>query len=204
MDQHLGASITLSFSLVVIFAIVLYQPEDTSRLTTRAEAGNSVLPKAEPTIRSSPPPPPLTPGAPLIEPIARSGPVPPGPQTRDAETLPTNGSEAMELHRPAPEGQTRRAEGGTTPLAAGSRSPSGIIMIPHADAPSAAPVAHGDAEERPPHDPFTLAKEGETLRDVALRVYGSPDRVDHLWQLNRDLIGRDDVVLSSGTLLRTP
>ena len=45
------------------------------------------------------------------------------------------------------------------------------------------------------------AEEGETLRDVAIRVYGSPDATDTLWRLNRDLVGRRDAPLPSGTFI---
>ena len=64
----------------------------------------------------------------------------------------------------------------------------------------------GQAREAPPHDAFTLAIEGETLEDVAVRVYGlgTSDEVEALWRVNRDLIGGKDVTLSAGTLLRTP
>jgi hypothetical protein len=54
------------------------------------------------------------------------------------------------------------------------------------------------------HEAFTRANEGETLRDVAIRVYGSPDEADALWRLNRDLVRRRDETLNAGTLLRTP
>jgi hypothetical protein len=71
-------------------------------------------------------------------------------------------------------------------------------------------VEHADPERpRPavglPAQPgFTLAGEGETLRDVALRVYGSADHADALWRLNRDLVGQPDAILEAGALLRTP
>jgi hypothetical protein len=51
---------------------------------------------------------------------------------------------------------------------------------------------------------FTQSLEGESLRDVARRVYGSPDEAEGLWRLNRDLIPRREGVLPAGTLLRTP
>jgi hypothetical protein len=66
------------------------------------------------------------------------------------------------------------------------------------------PVTHRQSREVPAHDAFTEAYEGETLRDVASRVYGSPEEDEALWRLNRDLIGRRDDTLSAGTLLRTP
>ena len=56
----------------------------------------------------------------------------------------------------------------------------------------------------PPCEGFTQALEGETLRDVAIRVYGSADEAESLWRLNRDLIRRKEGILPAGTLLRTP
>ena len=56
----------------------------------------------------------------------------------------------------------------------------------------------------PPCEGFTQALEGETLRDVAIRVYGSSEEAESLWRLNRDLISRREGTLPPGTLLRTP
>jgi hypothetical protein len=46
--------------------------------------------------------------------------------------------------------------------------------------------------------------EGETLSEVAERVYGSPDAAEALWMANRDRIDRPDARLAAGTILRTP
>jgi nucleoid-associated protein YgaU len=47
-------------------------------------------------------------------------------------------------------------------------------------------------------------KNGETLEDVAIRVYGSTDQVDLLWRANRDLLPRKNSPLNAGAVLRTP
>ena len=47
-------------------------------------------------------------------------------------------------------------------------------------------------------------KQGESLEDVAIRVYGSSDPVDTLWRANRDLLPHRDSPLSAGAVLRTP
>ncbi len=58
-----------------------------------------------------------------------------------------------------------------------------------------------------PHEPrsaFTTTRDGESLDDVAVRVYGSADKADTLWRANRDLLPHRDSPLSAGAVLRTP
>jgi nucleoid-associated protein YgaU len=45
---------------------------------------------------------------------------------------------------------------------------------------------------------------GETLRDIAIRVYGSADDLDSLWRANRDVLPHKDSPLMAGSVLRTP
>jgi hypothetical protein len=56
----------------------------------------------------------------------------------------------------------------------------------------------------PTRSAFTLVGDGESLDDVAARVYGTTDKAEWLWLSNRDLIERKDVSLRTGMLLRTP
>jgi hypothetical protein len=51
---------------------------------------------------------------------------------------------------------------------------------------------------------FTTVEEGESLADVALRVYGDESAKERLWSANRDELPRRDSPLKVGTLLRTP
>src|SRR6185437_10577102 len=55
-----------------------------------------------------------------------------------------------------------------------------------------------------PRSAFTVVDDGESLDDVALRVYGTAEKAPWLWQANRDLIARKESPLIAGTLLRTP
>jgi hypothetical protein len=170
MDQHLGASITLSFALVAVFAIVFYQPERTP------------LPRAEPEVRTGRP--------------ARPGPnrQAPIPEPTPAEPLTA-----------AP---SRAAIG----LDTGEKKPIKIAIADScSDRPANVPALTSvrvPAGRRPPilppHQGFTHTLEGETMRDVAIRVYGSSDETESLWMLNRDLIQRGEGALPTGTLLRTP
>jgi hypothetical protein len=86
--------------------------------------------------------------------------------------------------------------------------------IPPPEAPSASPVAPklpassgGVARSTralPARTPFTVVLSGETLADVATRVYGSSDSTWELWRANRDQVAQIDSVLARGMLLRTP
>jgi hypothetical protein len=55
-----------------------------------------------------------------------------------------------------------------------------------------------------PRSAFTLVVDGESLDDVAARVYGTTEKAEWLWLSNRDLIARKDASLHAGMLLRTP
>jgi nucleoid-associated protein YgaU len=73
--------------------------------------------------------------------------------------------------------------------------------------PLARPVSRRLANPPAPPEPrgaFTQARAGETLDDVAVRVYGTADAARSLWLANRDLLDRADAPLRPGTLLRTP
>jgi hypothetical protein len=60
------------------------------------------------------------------------------------------------------------------------------------------------AAESGPQQAFAAVRQGETLRDVAIRVYGSADDLDSLWRANRDVLPRKDSPLAAGSVLRTP
>jgi len=57
---------------------------------------------------------------------------------------------------------------------------------------------------REPRSAFTVAKAGETIEDVARRIYGTIDESVALWRANRDTLPSRDSPLSPGMLLRTP
>lgn len=52
--------------------------------------------------------------------------------------------------------------------------------------------------------PFTVVGSGETMADVARRVYGNADDVESLWRANRDVVSGPGAPLSPGTVLHTP
>lgn len=66
------------------------------------------------------------------------------------------------------------------------------------------PVPEEPAVVRRPEAPFTLCEPGETLKDVARRVYGSAEMAGPLREVNRDLVARIDEPVKPGLALRTP
>ncbi|MCA1684716.1 MAG: hypothetical protein LC745_01770, partial [Planctomycetia bacterium] len=62
-------------------------------------------------------------------------------------------------------------------------------------------AGHVDAE---PRGAFTRVRAGESLADVARRVYGADDALKTLWLANRDLLDRPDAPVTPGSILRTP
>jgi hypothetical protein len=78
---------------------------------------------------------------------------------------------------------------GVRQLHAGATAP---VQLPK----HASPVA--------PRPTFAIVEQGESLAEVAVRVYGSKDATEALWQANRDQVERVDSPLARGTLLRAP
>jgi hypothetical protein len=76
------------------------------------------------------------------------------------------------------------------------------------ETPLRRPVSRPEFANRPspalPRPPFTVVEPGESLVDVASRIYGSSDSTEALWKANRDQLERIDSKLIRGTLLRTP
>jgi hypothetical protein len=82
------------------------------------------------------------------------------------------------------------------------RSPSSPIAssltLPNPRTPGKIAVA------RRPRSAFTVVEADETISDVALRIYGTTEEVESLWQANRESLQSRDSPISSGMLLRTP
>jgi hypothetical protein len=76
------------------------------------------------------------------------------------------------------------------------------------ETPTTRPVSRPEFANRSSHvlprPPFTVVEPGESLVDVASRIYGSSDSTEALWKANRDQLERIDSKLTRGTLLRTP
>jgi hypothetical protein len=86
-----------------------------------------------------------------------------------------------------------------------SREPAAPVVTRPIERPARPVSRRQDAPvETEPRGPFTRARRGESLADVARRVYGSDTGILTLWSSNRDLIDREDAPLREGELLRTP
>ncbi len=72
--------------------------------------------------------------------------------------------------------------------------------------PSARPIRPASRRRAVPRpsSAFTIVAEGETLADVARRVYGSEDQAEALRRGNRDQLDVPGAVVRAGMLLRTP
>jgi outer membrane biosynthesis protein TonB len=188
MNEHAGASCTLSVLIVGVFAVLLH---DKDRSPPRPPSG------ASPGVRKLVGPPAPAPApAPPISPPPGPQPAPPArlqaPPTRTKPPIP---------ERPAPSLEVKPAEPRRTVTPPKPRDP--LVRVVQ----TAPPVAR-----RPPDRPqparsvggFTLVEPGESLADVAARVYGSGDAAETLWKANRDQLSRPDAPLARGSLLRTP
>lgn len=86
------------------------------------------------------------------------------------------------------------------PLPAAEPTAPRPVAVP---APKPAPTRQV-ARRRRPDSAFTTIGVGETLADVASRVYGTADAADSLFRANRDLLNAPDDPLQVGGMLRTP
>ena len=161
MNRNVTASFSLSVSLVLLFAVLLYQPDGPVAVPLQA-APVARAEALEPIPDPNEERPRLTPGVPLTESPAGDG----------------------ERDRPSP-------------------SPTALVEPVVASAESG-PSRSGPPEgTRPagtvtgtvlPHVLFTHARPGESLADIATRVYGSPDSARRIWMANRDIIDSADTI----------
>jgi hypothetical protein len=93
-----------------------------------------------------------------------------------------------------------------------ARAPRAVSSPPRRDSalahapttPASRPATTIRTSRRQPDSAFTCAAPGETLADVAARVYGSREASKTLWKANRDRLEAPDVPLVAGMMLRTP
>ncbi len=177
MNEHAGASCALSALIVGIFAILLHDKD-----------------------RPPPAPTPRPPSAPTTETAG------PPRKARGAEVRRETALIAPPPSRKRPElGPASR----TPPRASTPKLfPPSIVRrssarreAPKAEVKSGVEKKAGTSGIR---GLFTVVESGESLADVAVRVYGSASGVESLWKANRDQLARPDTPLARGTLLRTP
>jgi hypothetical protein len=132
----------------------------------------------------------------------------PVPQGDSASSSPPKPSRASTRDKPAAEPQvlpqspaSKSSRPTTAPAKEGTARSLGPAI---ADAPPVTKRASEPAAESARQQAFTSVRQGETLRDVAIRVYGSADELDSLWRVNRDVLPHRDSLLTAGSVLRTP
>jgi hypothetical protein len=216
MNRQAVPSIFLSVSIVCFFAVALYQRDPESgrsakvsdsrhsarrRGTTSparagvATADPGTVPAQERTATHP------TPTAPTTSRLAATtAPIRPNERGRATRTDGLNpvrvpigdgAARATDLEAPLPairvvskrEGPDRRSPPPSPPVSPAAARASGVKLA---------------------RAPFTIAGAGETITDVARRVYGTAGDADMLWRANRDVVGDPGVPLSPGTVLRTP
>jgi nucleoid-associated protein YgaU len=171
MNRNVTASFSLSVSLVLLFAVLLYQPDGPVSVPLQAAPVAKAEPR-QPIHELKDGRPRVTPGYPLTGTSAEDG----------------------ESGRPSP-APVARAEA-IEPEAA-------VVKSGHSRGGPSEGTRPGMGTPRPP-SAFTQARPGESLADIASRVYGSPDSARKIWMANRDLVDSLDTVPPGGTLLRTP
>src|SRR5579883_1027951 len=154
MTRHMGASFALSYLIVGIVAIVLYQPD---HARPHRPSNQPVAKNETPPARPREPLPEVTPALPLIEatPIVETM-----TSRRPAWTAP---DVDVPTSRPTAMASTANLDDSPRPI-----PPSRLQPISHRRVP------------REPRSAFTQVDEGESLADVALRVYGTPDAAQSL------------------------
>lgn len=158
MNQHLGATYTLSVLVVVAFAVAFHRVGE----------------------RAGPPKPANKVSARGIE----SRPEPARPEVAAAPARP-----------PVEAKPTARVEIVRPKVAAVEHAP------PKEPRPAVRPVSEVKERHR---GAFARVEPGESLADVALRLYGSPTMAEALWKANRDQVSSSSTPLEAGMTLRTP
>jgi hypothetical protein len=129
-----------------------------------------------------------------LEPLASPSTTPPGPagppSTAPTPVVPSPETTPVSVPEPPRVAVLEQAPG--PPEREANAAPPRVRVISRTRAVSA------------PRSAFTVVSDGESLDDVAARVYGTTDRAEWLWLSNRDLIERKDASLRAGMLLRTP
>ena len=186
MNEHAGPACALSGLIVGAFAVLLYEkPEIPAAPKPPARSVADASPRRVEAPRVDSPP-----AASRDHPAI---PVPTTPVIAHAEVNAIGG--------PAPNPLEAGPTGVREPRSGPSVGPPKATSPGEGRAESAKRHAFDPGRPRPP---FTVVGPGETLVEVATRVYGSGDSARAIWKANRDQMERIDSELTPGTLLRTP
>jgi len=219
MNRQIIPSMILSVLIVCFFAIVLYQ-RDKPAAVARPSAGEPPpAAKAVSTSQGVDKPAATSAAAsngPHSSQVVDEGPARATQGRSQTEAPPASTGDQSAPSSPVPDPQQAEpvhvAEAPvvpTVPAAVSHGSAPGQVAIGPADPvsrPEAKPAsqAAGSAPSTGHRSAFTTVRDGETLGDVTMRVYGSSDQLDVLWRANRDLLPHRNSPLSAGAVLRTP
>jgi hypothetical protein len=224
MNRHVVPSMLLSVLIVCFFAVILFERDSprkshgNDRAVTGKKTGVERLPSAPHGTDATPESPRPADGK--QEPEAEKKPeqgkrqataeptASPVKQVGAGSSSAQTASGAATQHEPA-----RRPQVASEPSTSKTTRPTPLpakegatrsSAFGGADSSPPKTTTHEPAADSGPQHPFTAVRQGETLRDVAIRVYGSADDLDSLWRANRDVLPRKDSPLAAGSVLRTP
>lgn len=138
----------------------------------------------------------------------KPAPAPPAGRAKAEDARPVKTPPSAERPRPAGDATVARVapppahRTEVTPPARPEVTAAASAEVPAPEKPRA--VARKVPRPTETRGAFAHVEPGETLADVAARVYGSAAKVDLLWRSNRDQVRSPDSPLAAGTLLRTP
>lgn len=121
-----------------------------------------------------------------------------GPRPVSSAPLRSARAEPVATVRPLPSPPTSK----TKPASVVIQTSFGVKAASEPAVPRAAPPRTPKTATR--RGGFATVGRGESLGDVAARVYGSATAADGLWRSNRDQLPTRDAPLREGMLLRTP
>jgi hypothetical protein len=177
MNEHAGPACALSFLIVGVFAFLLHDNRQTPSPRQPYATSSSARPQSRPADASLP----------------------------DPSGKPTSGREPASSQEktsaPAVADKSVRAQTEGASEAASRNAPA---LSPEARPRSLSPEPLKPPAPATSRTAFTVVREGESLTDVAARVYGSKDATEPLWRANLDQVSKIDTPLTRGTLLRTP
>jgi hypothetical protein len=179
MDTGVGASFVLSFLVVGVAAIAL-RPNRESKTPSPSASTIPTAPASSPAVRPSLADHPLSPQT-TPRPTSRTG-LSRKEAGTDGHSPPVRTTAHTVVQEAVPARTGPAARRNVDNGAGTGRRPAG----------------------RRPRDPFTDVESGESLDDVALRIYGSTEAAKALWIANRDQVESPNAPLRAGMLLRTP
>lgn len=201
MNRNVGASFSLSVLTVLTFAVILYEPDRPPANATLWSVDDLATVEVVEALPPSSIGPQASPG---VGPAAVRNPFDTtlGPATR----LTPNEFPKI-VHATEPASATR----GTNPM---TRQVSSRRAGPGFARPPQGPTARNEPKTFPPpaspavatgpKGDFARARAGESLADIAARVYGDRGRAEALWRANRDALDSPAGQVPEGALLRTP